>query len=387
MRLRALAVRLAPDAMRSEYPKLREDLVVSELVQGDETYYVIKDPITRKFFRLKSHEYFIARRLDGKTPIDEIQARFREEFDTAPSGPSIERFIERITDLCLVETGLPARDLARAQRQAGSEDRGLGRLLHLRLKAIDPDRLLSALAPRSRFFFTWQFVVLVSAITLVAVAITVYRWDAYAAQARDLFRPGTIPTFILVVAVVTTLHEFAHGLTCKYYGGEVHEIGFVLIYLVPAFYCNVSDAWLFKAKARRLWVSAAGTLFQLVIYGVAAVVWLVAGRGTWLGDACAITIAVAGLTALFNFNPLIKLDGYYLLSDYLEIPNLRRRAFAHLGSKVKGRFSHADRQVRVTTAREKRIYLVYGVLAGAYSLGLLVFVVFKLGSFILSIVR
>jgi putative peptide zinc metalloprotease protein len=178
-------------------------------------------------------------------------------------------------------------------------------------------------------------------------------------------------------------------------------MGFLLIYLLPAFYCNVSDAWLFADKARRLWVSAAGTILQVVLYAIAAIAWALLPRGTWASDACALTIAIAGLTALFNFNPLIKLDGYYMLSDYLGIPNLRKRAFAYLASEARRVFKGLARLMRrpsIGTAgpgskpargdfssRERSIYLAYGITAGAYSLGLLVFVVFKLAAFIVSV--
>ncbi len=372
--------------MQTEYPKLRQDLVTSEVKRGADVYYVVKDPITRRFFQFKEHEYFIAGRLDGKTSLEQIQESFQEKFGTSLSMQNLQQFVERIKALCLVETGLTAKEIGRSQRQASTEDRGIHRLLQFRLKAFDPDRFFNALMPHIKSLFTRQFVVLTSVLTLLAVGITVYRWGEYTAQARDLFKPDSIPTFVLVAMVVTILHEFAHGLTCKYYGGEVHEIGFLLIYLVPAFFCNVSDAWLFKDKGKRLWVSAAGTFFQVFIYAVAAIVWFFIDRETWLSGACAITIATAGLTALFNFNPLIKLDGYYLLSDYLGIPNLRKRAFDYLGSRATSWF-RPGREPREVTPREKGIYLAYGLSAGAYSLGLLVFVVFKLGDFVLSVLR
>jgi putative peptide zinc metalloprotease protein len=377
--------------MSSQYPKLRTDLVISEVTQGGEASYVIKDPLTRRFFRLKEHEAFIARKLDGTTSPEEVLSAFETQFGAALPESSLERFIRRIETLCLTDRGLATGEIVRLQRSASTEAGLTSKLLGLRLRAIDPERLLRALAPYTRFCFTRGFLIAGAVVTLAAIGITAVRWNMYVAQAKDLFRPGMIPTFVLVALVVTVLHEFAHAFTCKHYGGEVHEMGFLLIYLVPAFYCNVSDAWLFSDKAKRLWVSAAGTMFQVVLYALAAIAWAFLARGTWLSDACALTIAIAGLTALFNFNPLIKLDGYYLLSDYLAIPNLRKRAFAYLGSearRVLGRWvlGRPARQHRELTPRDRRIYLVYGITAGAYSLGLLIFVVFKIVAFIVSVV-
>ena len=369
-------------------PKAREDLVASEVKEGGRTYYVVKDPVTRRFFRFGEREYFIVKSLDGRTPVEEIAACYNAKFGSSLSGGEMEGFVARLSSLCLLDGRLSPREISRLQRKASTEAGPLHSLLQFRLKAIDPDRFLGAVLPYTSFFFTRWFGVLAAGVTAVAIAVTIREWPAYTEQARTLFRPEAIPTFILVAIAVTALHEIAHGVTCKRYGGEVREIGFLLIYLVPALYCNVSDAWLFNDKRKRIWVSAAGTYFQVLIFAVAALVWLFVDRQTWLGDACAMTIAVAGLTALFNFNPLIKLDGYYMLSDYLEIPNLRKRAFAYLWRKARQALRlRAPEREPIVSPRERAIYLLYGISAAAYSVGLLAVVVFKIGSFVVSALR
>src|SRR5207249_7967948 len=104
-----------------------------------------------------------------------------------------------------------------------------------------------------------------------------------------------------------------------------HEIGFMLIYLQPALYCNVSDAWLFPKTSTRLWVGVSGPYFELVIWALATLLWRVTDGETWINYLALIVMATSGIKTCFNLNPLIKLDGYYLLSDYLGIPNLRAR--------------------------------------------------------------
>jgi putative peptide zinc metalloprotease protein len=358
-------------------PKLRPDLVVKE-VDTEGPSYVVKDPVTRRFFRLKAHEYFIARNLDGETPLEEIQARFESEFKVPLAMPALLRFIERTRALCLLEEGLTAAETARRQRGASAEERLATRLLQLKLKAVDPDRFLSVLLPYVRPFLTRGFLAVAGVLTAVAIGITIARWDVYTIQVRGFFRPEAIPTFILVAMVVTVLHELAHGFTCKRFGGEVHEMGFLLIYLMPAFYCNVSDSWLFKDRSQRLWVSAAGTVFQLFLYALAAIGWVFLKPDTWLSEACAMMIGIAGLTALLNFNPLIKLDGYYLLSDFLEMPNLRKRAFGYLGMKARSLFGRSRTEATEVEAREKWVYITYGLAAGVFSLGLVVVVLRRL---------
>src|SRR6185295_20063406 len=153
-----------------------------------------------------------------------------------------------------------------------------------------------------------------------AVWTTVTSSADFIASLSRLYRLSTVPVFMVVMFAVISAHELAHGVTCKRFGGEVHEMGFLLIYLQPALYCNVDDAWLFPERSKRLWVGFAGPYFELFLWSVAVLVWRVTAGDTWINALAVIVMAVSGVKTLLNFNPLIKLDGYYLLSDFLDIP-------------------------------------------------------------------
>src|SRR5204863_2653183 len=127
-----------------------------------------------------------------------------------------------------------------------------------------------------------------------------------------LFRYSAIPVIVLVVFLVVTAHEFGHGLTCKHFGGEVHELGFMLIYFQPAFYCNVSDAWLFPEKSKRLWVGFAGPYFELLLWALAVLAWRLTEADTVVNYVALIVMAGSGVKTLLNLSPLLKLDGYYM---------------------------------------------------------------------------
>jgi len=172
----------------------------------------------------------------------------------------------------------------------------------------------------------------------------------------------------LVVFCVTTMHEFAHGLTCCHFGGKVKEVGFMLIYFNPAFFCDVSDSWMFPSKQQRMWVTFAGGYFQLIFWGICMVIWRLTDTETWLNQLVLIVIVFAGLQTLINFNPLIKLDGYYMLSDYLEIPNLRTKALTSLWNWVRGK--HASKH----PWKEERAQMVYGAASIVFSTTLLMYV-------------
>ena len=135
----------------------------------------------------------------------------------------------------------------------------------------------------------------------------------------------------ITVSIVTALHELAHAVTCRHFGGRVQDMGFPLMYFVPCFYCNVSDTYLFKEKRQRLWVIFAGGFFELFIWATAVLAWRLVAPEAFLSRVFFIIVAVGAIKTFFNFNPLIKLDGYYLLADYLGIANLRKEALSGLG--------------------------------------------------------
>src|SRR5207253_3145845 len=235
------------------------------------------------------------------------------------------------------------------------------------------------LVGKVRFFFTPLFLVLSAAIILGAVYVAFANWEDAVQNVSRLFQYSAIPLILLVVFLVITAHEFAHGLTCKHFGGEVHELGFFLIYFQPALYCNVSDAWLFPEKSKRLWVGFAGPYFELFLWALATFAWRLTDVETWINYVALIVMTTSGVKTLFNFNPLIKLDGYYLLSDYLEIPNLRRRSFRYVGSVVEKLFGFGPDEEETLAPRERLIFSLYGTTALAGSFSILGYIILTAG--------
>jgi multidrug resistance efflux pump len=231
--------------------------------------------------------------------------------------------------------------------------------------------LFQRLLPAVRFCFTPAFVAVAASVIGAGVVTVALHGAEMAPDLQKLWSAHGLALVWLTIFAVTTLHEFAHGLTCTYFGGEVHELGFLLIYFQPAFFCNVSDSWLFAEKRKRLWVMAAGGFFELFVWGLAVLVWRVVEPATWIGSAAVVVVATSAVRQFFNVNPLIKLDGYYLLSDWLEIPNLRQRAFAYLRSRFIALLDLAKPVDMGTTARERRVFLWYGLAAMAFSYWLL----------------
>jgi putative peptide zinc metalloprotease protein len=352
--------------MAQAAPLLRDDLLISKQETRGETFFVVKDPATRRFFRFREAEYCVARQLDGATPLETVRERVAAELGAEAEPGVLEGFVAQLR-----RQGLLAPEDGTADRsQRGGRFFG-GTALWLRLKAFDPDRLFNWLHPRIGFFFTPAFVMLALGVIAAGLAVVLGHRAELGPDLRRLWGVYGLVLIWTAIFAVTILHEFAHGLTCKHFGGEVHELGFLLIYGSPAFYCNVSDSWLFPDKAQRLWVMAAGAFFELFVWGLAVLVWRVAEPGTWLGSAALVIVLTSGVRQFFNLNPLIKLDGYYLLSDWLEVPNLRWRAFRYVTDGIKRALGFTPPAGEELTARERRIFVVYGVVAATFSYWLL----------------
>jgi putative peptide zinc metalloprotease protein len=364
--------------MTASLPRIRSDLTISRQVTAEGVVFVIKDRVHDRFYRLPEEAWFIAQHLDGNTPLATVRQRTEEKFGAPLPPEQLEAFLSGLKAAGLLDTGQAGEnERPRARRVQGSP-------LYLRVRFFDPDRLFSYLAPRIRFFFRPAFLALSAVIILSAVFVAFANWAEAAQNLPRLFRYSAIPLILLVVFLVITAHEFAHGLTCKHFGGEVHELGFFLIYFQPALYCNVSDAWLFPEKSKRLWVGFAGPYFELFLWALATIVWRVTDVETWVNYVALIVMTTSGIKTLFNFNPLIKLDGYYLLSDWLEIPNLRKKGFASFSDGIKRFFGLKVSRLEQIPPRERRICLFYGLVAGVGSLWLLGYAIAKFGGSLLQ---
>jgi len=361
----------------SVLPARRPELVIRSL--GKKGKYVMKDPRAGGYFHIGEQEFFLLNQLDGIRSAEAICTAFAERFEQPLSREELEEFVGIAQQRGLLEQGAGLE----SDRLSASAVRRQS-ILYWRRSLCNPDRFFTWLAPRLWFLWTRAFFIFSAGCIVLAAFIF---WSNRYELGRDLAHTlgwGTGAITWLALAVVTAFHESAHGLTCKRFGGEVREIGFLLLYFRPAFYCNVSDAWLFTEKAKRLWVTFAGAYCELFLWGLATVCWRVTEPGSALNYLALVVMAITGITSLFNLNPLIKLDGYYLLSDFLEIPNLRPRAFGYMGARLKRLWLRSAAERMTLSSRERGIFWTYGLLAAAYSYWFLALAISWLGSFLVG---
>jgi len=370
--------------MAEEYPKLRKGLIITSEIFEEKTYYVIKDPITKRFFRISQPEYLILQRLNGKTSPEEITRTLKEQFNIILTSEILDRFLSQIEKFGFLEGEPSLRELSRLKYRVEKEKNILKKILFIKVKAFDPDKFLDKLLKRVKFFFTKEFFILSLLLIIFAIIITNSNWDDLGYSLKRLYHPATILKFWAAVFIMVFVHELGHALTCKYFGGEVKEMGFLLIYFQPAFFTNVSDAWMFKEKRKKLLVSFGGIYIHIVLWAFTTLLWRITSLDTELNSFLLVMTVASGILILFNFNPLIKLDGYYLLSDLLEIPNLRKKAFGYLNCAFKKKILKLDVPPIELTSRQKKTYYLYGIFSVIYSVLLLGFIFLKVEKFLVS---
>jgi putative peptide zinc metalloprotease protein len=368
----------------SDLARLRTDLVLVEQTYRGELSYIVKDPTTHKYFRFRPVEIAVMRAIGGAVSAAEAAAALTED-GIRVSAAAVSKFAEKLKSMGLCERTLRERSVLQIERlRAQRRDRlnqgpFRGELLRIRWSMGDPDRFMDRTIPYLRFCFTRPFLAISMLLFAVQAVILAAKWPEFTATIGDLihFRASAFDVFLLWATglIIIAIHELAHGYTCKYYGGQVHEIGAMLFYFEPAFFCNVNDAWTFPELKARLWVTAAGSWSQMVVASVAAVVWWAATPGTALYTMALSAVMMGGITSvLMNLNPLVPLDGYYALSDWLEVPNLRHRALGHLSWWIRSHVFRLEAPMPPADEREQRIFLIYGALAAAYILSLFFFV-------------
>lgn len=355
-------------------PKLRPDLrIVAQTYRGEQSF-IVKDPLTHKYFRFRPLEVHVMQALDGKRSAEDAAAALTEA-GLPLSAAAVAGFARKLGKLGLLERSLGERSVLQLERLRSERRKRLkpswlrGDLLRLRWALSDPDAMLERWLPRVRFCFTPPFLLFSVALFAIYFVVIGAMWPQFTATVARLGDP-TLGFFIVLWGTgLTTLaiHELGHAFACKYFGGQVNEMGVMVLYFQPAFYCNVNDAWTFPERRARQWVTAAGAWIQFVIAGIAAIVWWAATPGTLVSDMAFSAVLFGGFTALVaNLNPLIPLDGYFALSDWLEVPNLRQRAFAYLSWWVRAKVLRIELPEPQADDRERRIFLIYAALAAVY---------------------
>ena len=313
---------------------MRPDLKVRRHRYQGRPFWVVKEPIGLKYYRFQEEEFAILQMLDGETSYEGLKTQFEAEFPPQRiTLQDLQHFIGMLhrSGLVISDTPGQGRQLKRrANETANRELFGkLSNVLAIRFKGIDPERLLNWLYPKIGWFFSFWFFVCVIIMALIALALVTVQYDVFRTRLpafHEFFGPSNWFYLGITLGSTKVLHEFGHGLSCKHFGGECHEMGVMFLVLTPCLYCNVSDSWLLPNKWHRAAIGAAGMYVEIFLATIATFLWWFSQPGLLNHICLSIMFVCSVSTVLFNGNPLLRFDGYYILSDIAEIPNLRQKS-------------------------------------------------------------
>jgi putative peptide zinc metalloprotease protein len=333
-RMTTLAESLISSTSRPLTLRMRPDLSARLHRYHGRTFWVVKEPVGLNYFRFHEEEYAILGMLDGMSSLDELKEQFEQQFQPQKiTYHDLLQFVGMLHRSGLVISEAAGQGQQLCKRRNDKKWRELmGKLSNvfaLRFRGVDPDRFLTWLYQYTGWFFRWYTVLIVMTIGLAALLLVGVNFDEFSRRLpsfHQFFGPKNWLYLGATMAIVKVLHEFGHGLSCKHFKGECHELGAMMLVFTPALYCNVSDSWMLPNKWHRAAIGAAGMYVELFLASIATFVWWFSTPGLLNSIALSVMFICSVSTVMFNGNPLLRFDGYYILMDILEIPNLRQKA-------------------------------------------------------------
>jgi len=310
--------------------RMRPDLVLTARGAGPSRHWIVEDPVTLKYFRLRDEECFLLRRLDGQASLLQLKESFEERFFPLRLKPrSLNGFLFHLHELGLVIGEVSGQGDVLARRDSRNRLRrrlaAASNPLAIRLPGFPARRLVDRLYPYLRFLFSPPLLVVWVGIVTFAAALVATRFATLQSRLPawdEFFHPPAMGGFVIALVLTKALHEAGHALVSRHVGGSCREIGVMLLMGMPTLYCDTSDAWRIAGRGPRVMIALAGVAVELVVAAIATLVWWFSEPGVLNRFALQVAFLGSASTLLFNANPLVRADAYYVLADWVDIPNL-----------------------------------------------------------------
>ena len=359
--------------IRALKPRLRPHVQITRQHYRGRRWHVVHDPASNQFYRLSPVAHELVGTLDGNRTVEDAwNISLSTHGDGAPTQGEVMELLGQMynSNLLAIDTTpeteqLLSRGRERTKRRIASQALGI---MYFRLRLFNPDRYLSWLEPLLRPLLNrWGFL-LWAAWVAWGLSTVLPHWDELRDGFKDAVAPAQWLSVFVVFIIIKAIHETGHGVICRRFGGQVPEFGVMMLVLLPSPYVDASSTWSFPSKWQRMAVGAGGMIFELAVAAAAGFVWVGTPHGDLLHKLAFNAMFTASVTTvLFNANPLMRFDGYYILSDLLEVPNLMQRSMKMLQFLAQ-RYIYRIEQARPPSTSRSELWtlFVYGVLATAY---------------------
>jgi putative peptide zinc metalloprotease protein len=339
-----------------------------------ERWIVLENPFSNQYFRLRPAAYEFIARLRPDRTVEEVWRQCLSRFpDTAPSQEAVIQLLSQLYFANLLQYDLAADSTQLFERYKNRKQREIGfrflNIMFMRFPLLDPDRFLVRTLPVIGKLISPFGALLWLLMVGFGLGIVVNNFGYLRTQGQGLLATNNLALLYLGMIVVKAFHEFGHAYFCRRFGGEVHVMGIILMIFTPMPYVDATSAWSFRERWKRVLVGAAGMIVEIFIAAIAAFFWARTGPGIIHSLAYNIMFVASVSTVIFNVNPLMRFDGYYILSDLLQIPNLNQRATAHLRHLAETNlFGVKNSESPAGTRREAGWLTFFGITSGLYRL-------------------
>src|SRR5262252_4268743 len=322
-------------------PRLDPGIIAREHLEGGKTVIRTYVPCAKSMFTFPPSNLGLAQLFDGSRSYEEIAEMYSQQIGVEYSTEEVREFASDLDAIDFWYRTPQEKNILLMQQSAEERRKKLkqqnrwGDLSEVLFPAFNPDPFLTKLSSYTKFVYSGWFTILTLTLFAVATGITITHWSEVGRDTQEFYNfsnktlADILVLYIIVLGVVV-VHEFAHAYASKHFGGRVNAMGFALIYLTPAFYTDTTEAEVTTTRAQRLVVTIAGVWSELMICAVATFIWWGTAPDTFLHNSAYFMMMLTGIVSvLLNWNPLMKLDGYYLLTDITGIPNIKEDSTAY----------------------------------------------------------
>ncbi len=351
---------------------LRPDVIARRQRFRGECWFVLQNPFSNRYFRIRPATYEFVVRLSAEKTVQEVWLECADRFpDDVPGQEAVINLLAQLyfANLLQYENAADSEQLFRRyqdRRQRETTARWAN-LMFMRFPLLDPDRFLVRTLPAMQWLIGRIGLALWLVVVGWAIKVAIDNYSALSLQSEGVLAPDNLALLYGALVVIKTIHEFGHAYFCRKFGGEVHVMGVLLMIFTPIPYVDTSSSWGFRSRTQRILVGGAGMIVEVFVAALATLVWATTAPGP-VHSLCYNVMFIASVsTVVFNANPLLRYDGYYMLSDLLEIPNLSQRAsgeLRHLWERHIFGVQHSESTAR--SRRESGWLVTFGILSGIY---------------------